>query len=31
VVTFWNHEQPEPGVDGNRTLFHVLHRRDDDD
>jgi hypothetical protein len=31
VVTFWNHEQPAPGVDGNRTLFHVLHRRDDDD
>jgi hypothetical protein len=33
VVTFWNHEQPSPtpGVDGNRTLFHVLSRRDDDD
>jgi hypothetical protein len=30
-VTFWNHEEPEPGVDGNRTLFHVLRRRDDDD
>jgi len=24
IVTFWNHEEPAPGVDGNRTLFHVL-------
>jgi len=31
VVTFWNHEQPAPGVDGNRTLFHVLHRGGDED
>jgi len=23
-VTFWNHEEPAPGVEGNRTLFHVL-------
>jgi hypothetical protein len=23
-VTFWNHEQPAPGVEGNRTLFHRL-------
>jgi hypothetical protein len=23
-VTFWNHEEPVPGVEGNRTLFHVL-------
>lgn len=23
-VTFWNHEEPAPGVDGNRTLFHRL-------
>lgn len=24
VVTFWNHEEPAAGVDGNRTLFHRL-------
>ena len=24
-VTFWNHEEPAPGVEGNRTLFHLLH------
>jgi len=23
-VTFWNHEEPAPGVEGNRTLFHLL-------
>lgn len=23
-VTFWNHEEPAPGVEGNRTLFHRL-------
>lgn len=23
-VTFWNHEEPAAGVDGNRTLFHRL-------
>jgi len=23
-VTFWNHEEPIAGVQGNRTLFHVL-------
>lgn len=23
-VTFWNHEEPTPGVEGNRTLFHLL-------
>ena len=23
-VTFWNHEEPVPGVEGNRTLFHLL-------
>jgi hypothetical protein len=30
-ATFWNHEEPAPGVEGNRTLFHVLRGRDDDD
>lgn len=24
IVTFWNHEEPVSGVDGNRTLFHLL-------
>lgn len=23
-VTFWNHEEPAAGVEGNRTLFHLL-------
>lgn len=23
-VTFWNHEEPAPNVEGNRTLFHRL-------
>jgi hypothetical protein len=30
-ATFWNHEEPVAGVDGNRTLFHVLRKHDDDD
>ncbi|MGH2948357.1 MAG: hypothetical protein ACRDPC_19225 [Solirubrobacteraceae bacterium] len=30
-ATFWNHEEPAAGVDGNRTLFHVLRKHDDDD
>jgi len=24
-VAYWNREAPLPGVDANRTLFHVLH------
>jgi hypothetical protein len=27
---FWNPEAPAPGVDANRTLFHVVRHRDDD-
>lgn len=23
-VTFWNHEEPAPGAEGNRTIFHLL-------
>ena len=23
-VTYWNHETPAPGVDANRTVFHVV-------
>lgn len=23
-VTFWNHEEPTRGVEGNRTIFHLL-------
>jgi hypothetical protein len=23
-VTFWNHEEPVPGAEGNRTIFHLL-------
>lgn len=30
-VTYWNRVAPAAGVDGNRTLFHVLERRGDDD
>ncbi len=25
-VTFWNHEEPTPGVEGNRTLIHLLRK-----
>jgi hypothetical protein len=28
-VDFWDHEEPVAGVDGNRTLFHVVRRHDD--
>jgi hypothetical protein len=30
-ATFWNHEEPVAGVEGNRTLFHLLRKHDDDD
>src|SRR5712691_7809571 len=28
---FWNTESPAPGVEGNRTVFHVVRENDDDD
>ena len=28
---FWNAEAPAPGVDANRTSFHVVRKKDDDD
>lgn len=28
---FWNAEAPVPGVDANRTAFHVVRKKDDDD
>jgi hypothetical protein len=28
---FWNPEPPAPGVEGHRTLFHVVRRGEDDD
>jgi len=30
-VAYWNRVAPVPGVDGNRTVFHVLPNSDDDD
>jgi hypothetical protein len=30
-TTFWNHEEPIAGVEGNRTLFHLLRKHGDDD
>jgi hypothetical protein len=30
-TTFWNHEEPVAGVEGNRTLFHLLRNHDHDD
>jgi len=29
-VDYWNHAAPAPGVDGNRTLFHVVSANDED-
>jgi len=31
MIAYDIHEEPAPGVDGNRTLFHALHRGKDDD
>jgi len=30
-VTYWNSEGPAPGVDANRTVFHVGQEADEDD
>lgn len=30
-VDYWNREAPVPGIDANRTLFHVRDEDDDDD
>jgi hypothetical protein len=29
-TTFWNHEEPVAGAEGNRTLFHMLRNHDHD-
>ncbi len=28
-VDYWNHSEPVPGVDGNRTAFHITTHQDD--
>jgi hypothetical protein len=30
-VDYWNRVAPVPGVDGNRTLFHILEKQGDRD
>jgi hypothetical protein len=30
-VDFWNGTAPVPGVDANRTIFHIVRASDEDD